>query len=368
MTYWATDKAGNKGEDGLLWFFVDTEAPATAINYDGPGSISGDRVFVTAATSIGLTSTDAASGVNYIEYNLDKRSYVHYSAPLKFTTGTHSLVFRAVDKVGNTETEQSVSITVDTTPPTTRTDGDFSAVSKDDITFGLVATDGESGVAQTYFRVLREKDKTGDYQAGTTVTVQASSGDGNYTVQYYSVDRVNNAEKVKELKLRIDTQVALQLGFAGTPSVSSSKYLVEGKTEPGAKMTIGINDVLVSADGSFSQQVELKPGKNTIHLLITDQAGNTRDEPVTITYNQPVASADWFLPLLVVVIIAAVVGGAAFMYMRGIKGAKPAGRPPQGQRPLAPSRAPPARAPPASGPKARAPPARAPPPVPPPRP
>jgi hypothetical protein len=366
MTYWATDKAGNKGEDGLLWFSVDPDAPTTVISYDGPGFISGDKVFVTAATSVVLTSTDAASGVNYIEYNLDKRSYVHYSTPLKFTTGTHSLVLRALDKVGNTGAEQAVTITVDATAPATRTDGDFSTVSKDDITFGLVATDGESGVAQTYFRVLPEKDKTGDFQAGTSVTVEASSGDGNYTVQYYSVDRVNNAEKAKELKVRIDTQVALQLGFVGTPSVSSSKYLLEGKTEPGAKMTIGINDVLVSADGSFAQELELKPGKNKIVLDITDQAGNTRDETVTITYNQPVASADWFLPLLVLVVIAAVVGGAAFMFMRGKKGAKPTGRQPQGRRPAAPSRAPPARVPPTRqlpprAPQARAPPARVPP-------
>ena len=346
MTYWATDKAGNKGDDGQLWFVVDSEAPATVISYEGTGFTSGDKVFVTVSTSVVLTATDAASGLNYIEYNLDKRSIVHYLAPLRFTTGTHSLVFRAVDKVGNTETEQAVTIIVDTLGPTTRTDGDFSTVSKDDIIMGLVATDLDSGVAQTFFRVLREKEKTGDFQAGTTVTVEASSGDGNYTIQYYSVDRVNNAEKVKELRVRIDTQVALKMAFEGTPSVSVSKYLLEGKTEPGAKITIGINDVLVSADGSFAQEMTLKPGKNTIHLLITDQAGNTRDEAVTVTYNQPVGSADWFLPMVIIIVVVAVVGGAAYMYMRGKKRAKPPTRPPQGRAPP-PARAPPARAPPA---------------------
>jgi hypothetical protein len=358
MTYWATDKAGNKGEDGLLWFFVDPEAPATVISYDGPGFISGDNVFVTAATSVVLTSADAASGVNYIEYNLDKKTYVHYAAPLKFTTGTHSLVFRAVDKVGNTEPEQTVTITVDTLAPTTRTDGDFSTVSKDDITVGLVATDLDSGAAQTFYRVLFEKEKTGDYQTGTTVTVQASSGDGNYTIQYYSVDHVGNVEKVKELKVKIDTQVVLQLGFVGTPSVSSSKYLLEGKTEPGAKMTIGIEDVQVSADGSFSQELELKPGKNMIVLEITDQAGNTKDQTVTVTYNQPVASADWFLPMVVIIIIVCVVGGAAFMYMRGKKGASPPSRQPQRRAlpPVPSARPPPVKIPPARGPPVRAPP------------
>jgi len=348
MTYWAIDKAGNRCEDGALWFFVDSDGPTTTINYEGTGFTSGDKVFVVPSTSVVLTAGDEASGVSYIEYNLDKRSYTHYSSPLKFTTGTHSLVFRAVDKVGNTGAEQSMTIMVDAITPTTRTDGEFSSVSKDDITIGLVATDAESGVASTYFRVLREKDRTGDFQAGNSLIVEASSGDWNYTVQYYSVDRVGNTEKTRELNVRIDTQVALTLAFEGTPSVSSSKYLLEGKTEPGAKVTIGIIDVQVSADGSFSQEVELKPGKNTLVLEVTDPAGNTRSQTVTVTYNQPVASADWFLPLLVVVIIAGAVGGGDFWYMRGNKGGRP------------PARAPPARGPPRAPQRPPVPPARAP--------
>jgi hypothetical protein len=384
MTYWATDKAGNRGEDGTFWFFVDSEAPATVLSCEGPNFISGDRVFLTPAASVALTADDGGSGVNYIEYNLDKRTYTRYSTPLKFTTGSHSLVFRAVDKVGNAETEQSFAVTVDAATPTTRTEGDFSTVSKEDITMGLVATDAESGVAGTYFRVLREKDKTGDFQAGNLVTVEASLGDGNYTVQYYSVDRVGNTEKTRELKVRIDTQVMLKLGIIGSPIVKTATYLLEGKTEPGAKVIIGIVDAQVSADGSFSQEVELKAGKNTIHISVTDQAGNSREESVTVTYDQPVGSTDWFLPLLVVIIIAGVAGGAALLVLLGRKGGRPSsrapdariqsprappGRPPAGRAPpVPPARLPPSRVPPPRGPQSRMPPPRAPPPVRPPRP
>jgi hypothetical protein len=377
MTYWATDKAGNRCVDSTVWFFVDIDAPATGISYEGSGYTSGDKVFVIPGASVILTASDEGSGVNYIEYSLDKRSYTHYSSPLKFTTGTHSLVFRAVDKVGNTEAEQSVTIMVDAITPTTRTDGDFSAVSKEDIVVGLVATDAESGVAGTYFRVLREKEKTGDFQPGASVTVEASLGDGNYTVQYYSIDRVGNTEKTKELKVRIDTQVAFALGFEGNPAVSSSKYLIVGKTEPSARIAIGIETVQVAADGSFSQEVGLKPGINKFVLEITDQAGNVKDQTVTITYNPPLASADWFLPLLVVVIIAGVVGGGAWFYMRGKKGerptarASPARRPPPRtppRPPVPPARAAQGRMPQSRSPQARILPPRAPPPVPPPTP
>jgi len=377
MTYWATDKAGNKCEDATFWFVVDSQAPETVLSCEGASRISGGRVYIVPSTQVILSSLDGASGVNYIEYNLDKRAYTRYSVPLKFPSGSHSLSFRAVDKVGNIEAEQTVSLIVDAMAPVTRTDGDFSTISKEDITFGLVATDGESGVQTTYFRILREKDRTGDFQPGTSVTVEASQGDGNYTIQYYSVDYVGNNEKTKELKVRIDTQVALQMAVSGIPAVDTSKYLIEGKTEPGARIMIGIDSVQVSADGSFAQEVDLKPGKNKFVLDITDMAGNTRQQTVNVIYNQPVAAADWFLPLIVMIVIAVLVGAGAYMYRRGRKGGMPPARapPPRGppqrvpQRPpVPPARTPQGRMPPPRAPQGWPPQSRAPPPVPPRRP
>jgi len=333
MTYWCTDKAGNKGDAGSLWFFVDSETPQTSLSCEGPNWILGDKTFVTASTSISLTAVDSSSGINWMEYNLDKRGYVHYTAPIKFTTaGTHSLLYRSVDKVGNVEAEKSVTVVVDTTSPNTRPEGDYSTTSNTDISITLGATDTESGVAGTFFRVTRERGKAGDYQAGNTVLIEAGSDgseDGNYTIQYYSVDNVNNVERVKELKVRIDTRVALQFGFTGEPSVSESGYLLEGKTEPGARMTVGSNDVQLSADGSFAQELELKPGRNKVTITITDPAGNTFTKTITITYNEPVTNIGWFLPLMIVVVIAAAAGAGVFLYMRKSKGAASPQEPPQ---------------------------------------
>jgi hypothetical protein len=354
MTFWCTDKAGNRGANGELWFFVDAESPSSFVSCEGPGHISGDKVYLTASTSVLLSADDSASGVDYIEYSLDKRSYARYTMPLKFTSGNHSLLFRGVDKVGNIETEHSVMVILDTTAPTTRPDWDVPTSSNADVTITLVAMDSESGVAGTFFRVVREREKAADYQAGTSITVAAGSGgseDGNYTVQYYSVDNVNNAEKVKELKLRIDTQVALHFGFAGEPSVSEKSYLLEGKTEPGSKVTVGIIDVQLAADGSFAHELTLNPGKNKVTVTITDPAGNIFTKVVYITYNEPIVSAGWFLPLVVIIIFGAV-GAGAFLYMRRKKGAAPPVAPPRGK----------------PGPqtqRARAPPRRAPPPPPP---
>jgi hypothetical protein len=143
--------------------------------------------------------------------------------------------------------------------------------------------------------------------------------------------------------------------------VSDKNFLLAGKTEPGAKMTAGNADVLLAADGSFTQEVELKTGQNRITIGITDKAGNTLTKTITITYNEPVVSAGWFLPLLVVIVVAGAVGAGGFLHMRRKKGARPLAKMPKGRPPSA--RAPQPRAPPAIKPKPRAPP-----PVPPPTP
>jgi hypothetical protein len=330
LSYWSTDKAGNKGDIASLWFFVDAESPQTSLICEGPDRVSGDRIFVTASTSISLNAVDGGSGVNWMEYNLDKRGFVRYTAPLKYASGTHSLLYRSVDKVGNVEAEKSVTVIVDTTSPNTNPEGDYSTVSNTDLSITLAATDAESGVAGTFFKVVREKEKAGDYQAGNTVLIVANSDgseDGNCTIQYYSVDNVNNVERVKELKVRIDTRVALQIGFTGEPSVSESSFLLEGKTEPGSKMTVGITEVQLSADGSFAQDISLKPGKNKVILTITDPAGNTLSKTVYITFNEPVTNTGWFLPLILVVVIAAAAGAGFFLYTRRSKGAAPSRKP-----------------------------------------
>jgi hypothetical protein len=86
-------------------------------------------------------------------------------------------------------------------------------------------------------------------------------------------------------------------------------------------MTVGVNDVQLSTDGSFAHELSLKPGKNKVVITITDPAGNTLSKTVYITYNEPVTTTGWFLPLILVVVIAAAAGAGVFLYMRRSKGA-----------------------------------------------
>jgi cobalamin biosynthesis Mg chelatase CobN len=168
--------------------------------------------------------------------------------------------------------------------------------------------------------VVKEKAAPGDYQAGTEVVIAAEEGgtaDGNYTVQYYSEDMVGNREPAKELKVKIDTVVFLQLAKEEKQAVGKGQYLVEGKSEAGSKVTVNGEPATVSANGSFSAEVSLKAGGNKVTVQATDTAGNTASKTVEVTYNEPAAGTDMLMPLVAVAVaIAAGAGAGAFVWMR----------------------------------------------------
>jgi hypothetical protein len=421
LTCWSSDLAGNIEQWWKCWFFVDSEPPVTSMVRTGPGWDTGTKLFVTTNTNISFRAMDAASGVARTEYNLDNSGYTQYAGPLSFdAAGTHSILYRSVDHVGNVEAEKSIKITVDLWAPVTNatadtlisnsnitvtfnpTDADsgvnrtfyrviwediaagdyltgtevvisaredhsadgnytvqyYSAdnmnntelarvlkvnidtrapvtkatvdkiVSNANITVTLIATDAGSGVNGTFYRVLKENDNAGDYLTGENIVISAKadhSTDGNYTVQYYSTDKVNNIEQAHELKVMIDTQVFLQLGFTGIPSVNKDRYTIEGSTEPGAKMAINNDEVSVAVNGSFAYEMKLKPGRNNATINITDSAGNTLAQTVNIDYNKPSENPTTILlsehptsilPIIIIIAVAVAAITGAIIFLR----------------------------------------------------
>jgi hypothetical protein len=80
----------------------DTVAPVATISLSG-----------TAPVTVGLSATDASSGVSAIYYQLDGGSFVTYSSPFNVSTaGSHTVNYYAVDVAGNTESTQTKTFTV----------------------------------------------------------------------------------------------------------------------------------------------------------------------------------------------------------------------------------------------------------------
>jgi plastocyanin len=123
LTYRATDKAGNTSAVKSVEFTVVAAPPEDRTPPQASASVSGTKNdaddYVGSAT-VTVTASDADSGVATIEYSLDGGPYLQYSAPVVIDrAGSHTFLYRATDKAGNTSAPQSLSLTVvDSKPPT----------------------------------------------------------------------------------------------------------------------------------------------------------------------------------------------------------------------------------------------------------
>ncbi|MBB4794638.1 OmpL47-type beta-barrel domain-containing protein [Streptomyces nodosus] len=122
LAYRATDKAGNTSPVKSVEFTVvaappeDRTPPEVSASVSGTKNDSGDYI---GSATVTVTASDAGSGVAGIEYSLDGGPYLGYSAPVVIDrAGSHTVLYRASDKAGNTSAPQSLSLTVvDARPP-----------------------------------------------------------------------------------------------------------------------------------------------------------------------------------------------------------------------------------------------------------
>ncbi len=71
-----------------------------------------------------------------------------------------------------------------------------------------------------------------------------------------------------------------------TFSKDSSPTTVKGKTGPGVKVTVNDLWAIVDNNGNYSYDLPLKGGDNKITVKATDNANNSAEKDITVTYNQ----------------------------------------------------------------------------------
>ena len=340
LTYWSTDEAGNEETHHTAWIYVDNEAPTTTIDFFGANYTTESRTYISGQTLIVINALDKGSGVNRTLYNIDGAGWQTYTGPFRLPkSGSHTLQFMSVDNLGQQDSAKNISLVMDTIGPDTQA-APSATISRNPITVEFHATDLVSGLANTFYRITRKGDPVMNFQNGSEATVPAADDhtkDGVYTIDYYSVDNVGNAEQTRSLQVTIDTTGALNLTVKGTPTVSDSVYHLKGSVKPGSTVTVNGQNIIVQFDGTFDYALDLKEGKNKIVVSSTDPAGNTAAQTKYVTYNKP-AETGWLVPILVVVVIVIVVVMLLAVMMR-----KPGTRAPQSEPMM--REAPPARPP-----------------------
>src|SRR2546427_131235 len=110
VQFYATDLAGLTEPNQTLSVEIDTDTPATVGTVDGT---TGNNVIVT------LTANDNLSGVAAIWFKVDNGSWTRYGSPIHLGDGRHTVQFYATDLAGLTESNQTLSVEIDTETPGT---------------------------------------------------------------------------------------------------------------------------------------------------------------------------------------------------------------------------------------------------------
>ncbi|MDP2867165.1 MAG: hypothetical protein Q8O90_13070, partial [Elusimicrobiota bacterium] len=238
----AKDNVDNTEVAKSTVIYVDGRKPVTELSLSGD-QYKGDKQYVSQRTDILLTASDpvvnnAASGVKETKYSIDGGTYIIYSLFKLNTEGRRVVSFYSADHVNNVEAVKTSELWVDTTPPVTglTVSGPRYAVSGDEISYitkdsllalpavDLLSNDTASGVLLTKYRI-----NGGNWQVYTgSITITT---EGLHTLEYYSLDRVQNAEVLKTAKIAVDNTPPVSRLITGRPRYELPGYtLVSTKT------------------------------------------------------------------------------------------------------------------------------------------
>jgi hypothetical protein len=291
IEYWSVDVAGNAETPKTVLGRLDRVSPHSVS--DAPTS------WVHGPVSVSLTASDAASGVKRVWYRTGGGTVATYSAPIPVSAeGSTSVEFGAIDMVGNAETTHSATVRIDSSAPTTSDDATATYAGEGQ-TIQLTPLDSRSGVQATYWRI----GSSGGWTSGTSVPVP-SNPTGAYTLYYYSVDSVGNAESTNSVDFSVVTWLP---GMPDTfPPVTTSTIVGAWRTTPqtftlsatdtGSGVTQTLYSLGVGAMVPYAGPVSVSTqGETLVQFRSIDASGNrenTRTATVRIDSVGPTSGDD----------------------------------------------------------------------------
>jgi hypothetical protein len=256
------------------------ERPTTSATVEGT---MGDGWYVSGVT-VTLHSTGGDGGIDYTMYRVNGGDWETYVEPFELSTpGTVLVEFYSVDVMGNEEEVKSTSFAIEDLEPNTlmaliggKGIGDYYVTPS--VMALLTASDdsGGSGVASTMYRL--DGGAWTEYPAGGVEI----DGDGNHTIEFYSVDNVGNEEAVHSETILIDCTAP-----STTASVSGSNVTLTSSDDgSGVAFTMYRIDggAWVEYDGVVSVTAA---GNHTVDFYSVDAAGNTELVDSATVQNEP---------------------------------------------------------------------------------
>jgi hypothetical protein len=273
VQFFSRDYALNTEATKSLTVKVDATAPSTTAT---PSGTAGQNGWFTSPVTVGLSASDATSGVASTFCQVDGGTVVTGTSCTVSTDGTHTVAYWSKDNAGNVEATKTLTVKVDRVAPSTTAalggtagqNGWYTTA----VTLTFTATDATSGVASTFCQV-----DGGTPTTGATCTVSA---DGTHTVAYWSTDSAGNAEASHPLTLKVDkvapATTAVLSGTAGqngwyTAAVTLT-FTATDATSGVASTFCRIDSGTPTTGGTCTVSAD---GTHTVTYWSVDAAGNT---------------------------------------------------------------------------------------------
>lgn len=181
----------------------DTVAPTTTVNTGSPKYAVDTFLFVSDATVFTFSAADDTSGVRETKYRIDSGTWNTYTAEFSLSylsEGSHTIGYFSIDNAGNEESEKTLGVFLDKTPPIISVASPTGSLTQyfgaTTVTFTVTVTDADSGVKEVKLTVdgvsQGAMDKTGD---SYTKTLSLAEGSHSWSVE--ASDNVNNTATQK---------------------------------------------------------------------------------------------------------------------------------------------------------------------------
>ncbi len=187
VQYRSEDIAGNPESVKTLVVMIDKSVPDTSCTGYSGGWVGLD-------VSLVLTTTDDFLSDMLTHYIVNGGSTQTGNNVIIDVEGSNSFEYWATDEAGNEETHKTLQVQLDKTAPVTTDDHTGTNV-LDNATITLTAVDPLSGIDFTKYIF-----DGGDVQEGNSIYV---SGEGDHTVEYWSMDNVGNQEAHKFIQVTV---------------------------------------------------------------------------------------------------------------------------------------------------------------------
>jgi Bacterial Ig-like domain len=251
---------------------IDTTPPTQNLVLDGT---IGNNGWYTSDVNASVTASDEGSGVAYSRI-ADNGGAVQPS-PVTLDDGVHSLQYVTADKAGNTVTNTSPSIQVDTTAPVSQ----FTSPAPSSLEVGGFQVSGSSSDAGSGLSAAQISTDGTNWNALTL-----ASGNWSYSVDPSSLPNGNNTVYVRAIDQagNVETPVQLPLTLDGhSPKIALSMSL----------LSAGQGSLSVTPDGF---------GLKNVSVAVEDPLNRWPNQPISITLSNPLpsnspftANVDWNL-------------------------------------------------------------------------